>query len=180
MSRRLTPVKRSDPFDFPKSMVPLGLTYQWNAKTVLGDAQDSYTKMIADGWMPVPAKWHPEWYKGSSEAVEVGGQVLMCHAHARDAQADAIAASQKQLDDWAKKYGDAGISGGVRVWTGDPEASPHRFTRIGDEKTAQKIIEQSPVVPTVERVVAIRLLERVPRKPWLKWLFNLISKETES
>ena len=107
--------------------------------------------------MPVPAKWHPEWYKGLSEAVEVGGQVLMCHAHARDAQADAIAASQKQLDNWAKKYGDAGISG----W-------------------AQKIIEQSSVVPTVERVVAIRLLERIPRKPWLKWLFNLISKETES
>ena len=176
----LTPVRRSDPFDFPKSSVPMGLTYQWNAKTVLGEVQDSYSKMLAGGWMPVPAKWHPEWYKDGGDVIKVRGQVLMCHARARDAQADSISGAQKLVEDWARKFGGAGISGGVRVWTGDADRPPQQFQGIGDDKIAERVIASSPVVvekPPMTQIVTIR---RVARKPWLQWLLDLISKEIKS
>jgi hypothetical protein len=116
----LTPVKRSDPFDFPKSMVPVGMTYQWNAKKVLGEVQESYFRMLADGWVPVPAKWHPN-------------------------------------------------------------KPPPEFRRIGDDKTAARIVETSPIIvekPQPVTVTQVVIVRRVARRLWLRWLFDLISKET--
>ena len=132
----LSPVKRSDPFEFPPRIVPLGMTYQWVAKTVMGDVQKNYTTLVDRGWIAVPAQWHPKVFDVVSGPIEIGGQILMCHAAARDEEADRIAGAQTILDDWAAKYGGT-FSGGVRV--SYDELSETRL--VGDPKMAQTIID---------------------------------------
>jgi uncharacterized membrane-anchored protein len=83
-----------------------------------------------------------------------------------------VAATQMPVD-WAQHTAQQGFVGGFRQWVSkDIDAPPPpQWTVIGEESAAARIIE---------REVYVRLLERVPRYPWLRWLFNLISVEKKS
>ena len=171
----LTPVKRSDPYDFPKSMVPMGLTYQWCAKTVMGEPQVQFQKLKEDGWIEVPAIWHRGQFDSTGPVIELGGQVLMAHPHPRDEEAERIAGAQKNVDDWIAKTGGA-FSGGIRAWVGDINAPPPDFRQVGKHKMAN-IVLAAAQHQIVQQPPAIPLLTRVPRHRALRWLFNLISVE---
>jgi hypothetical protein len=69
--RRLTV---GDAFDVPKTEIPAGWTYQWNAVTVLNQNMKEIERgdllMHENGWRPVPAsrhpgRWAPVGYEGS-------------------------------------------------------------------------------------------------------------------
>lgn len=68
-----------DPFDFPLSIIPRGMTYQWVGKTLMGEPHPDYKKMLDGGWIPVPGRRHPGIFKTINEEgfIEVGGQILM-------------------------------------------------------------------------------------------------------
>jgi hypothetical protein len=141
----LTPVKRSDPFDFPKSAVPLGLTYQWSAEKVMGEKNPDHQKLLDAGWMPVPPQWH------SPYPVKVQGNILLCHAKARDEEADRIAGAQKNIENWQQKFG--GFSGGVRIQyqTADGISNVNEMP-MGDKKLATKITPPAqPQLPPTPR-----------------------------
>lgn len=188
----LTPVKRTDPYDFPKSMVPLGLTYQWQAKTVCGEPSDQYESMLKAGWMPVPAQWHRPHFDCADGPVEIGGQVLLCHHKAKDEEAERIAGAQRNVDNWIKKYSGE-FSGSVRAVTQTSENVSEQRRYVGDESTARKIIAATPMdmaslpkAPPPEPALPVGSApplnhslpsHRVARWSALAWLFNFLSKE---
>lgn len=85
-----------------------------------------------------------------------------------------------------KKYGGAGFTGGVRVWTGDPVVPPPEFKTVGDPITAAQVLAQTPPlgaarIADLRNAIADNLYADPPRRPrhrWLRWLFNLISTES--
>lgn len=77
--------------------------------------------------------------------------------------------ANRHLDEWKKQYG--ALSGGVRVWTGDPNRPPP-FEVVGsDPVVAARVIEHAKTVfpPPTKNYR--------PRYRWLTWLFNLVSVE---
>lgn len=151
----LTPVKRNDPFDFPKHMVPLGLTYQWSAEKVMGEANPIHRSLIDKGWLPVPATWHAPY------PVKVQGNVLLCHARARDEEADRIAGAEKNIENWQKKFG--GFSGGVRIQHQTADGvSEFKTIPMGDPALANKIMPpELPAAPLKEISLWRRLLSHL-------------------
>lgn len=192
MANKPTKVTPTDPFDFPKSMIPLGMTYQWQSKTVVGEPDRQYNQMIADGWVPVQKQWHPLYYKGEGPVI-VKGNVLLCHAAAKDEEAERITGAQKNLEEWGKKFGGAGISGGVRMSYQDSRgSSPVKQVAVGDADVAKKIappqeawtksVPPTPVAP--QPLPAPPIVEppavQVKKPPFLKWLIGFFSREKKS
>jgi hypothetical protein len=147
-----TPVKRTDPFDFPQHLVPLGLTYQWSAEKVAGEVNPIHKELLDKGWIPVPAQWHQPY------PVRVSGNILVCHAKARDEEADRIAGAEKNIENWQRKFG--GFSGGVRIQQQTAEGvSEVKTIPMGDPALAKKIMPpEAPQLPPTPR-------ELMPPKP---------------
>lgn len=186
----LTKVTRTDPFHFPKEMVPLGLTYQWQAKAVLGEPDPRFDKMITDGWTPVPAQWHRPYFDCPDGPVVVRGQWLLCHAAAKDEEAERIAGAARNIENWAKKYGGE-FSGGVRIQYQDARgASPMIEAQLGKRQIAEKVAPStsqwvgppllSPLTPLIDAPAPTPLPVRVERHWALRWIFNLVSVEKDS
>lgn len=175
----ITPVKPVDPFDFPKSMAPLGLTYQWSAPTICGQPSPQHQKLLEAGWVAVPAQWHAPY------PVEVQNNVLLCHARAKDEEAGRIEGAQRNIDNWIKNFGGK-LSGGFRIVTQDERGvSPMLERRIGNPVIADRVIETTMPLPAPKDMPVLaapttKQTTRVPRRPWLAKLFNLISKEIET
>lgn len=67
-----------DPYEIPPSIIPSGWEYQWNAISVVGNAdvlQTQTLQMHENGWRPVPASRHPGRFVpvGSAGAIIRGG-----------------------------------------------------------------------------------------------------------
>lgn len=80
LSRTRTQV--GDIFDIPASMIPPGITYQWNAVSVAGNSDillDQNHMMYQNGWRPVPAERYAGTLvpKGSKGNIIRGQQLLM-------------------------------------------------------------------------------------------------------
>ena len=184
------PVTRTDPFDFPKSMVPIGLTYLWSSEKIMGETNPHHEKRLVEGWTPVPAQWHRPWFDGPDGPVRIQGNVLLCHAAAKDEEGERIAGAQRNLDNWQQKFGQ--FSGGVRIQrqSSDSVQAP-QTVRLGDpalsrriapsaqswaiSQTAQdlpKLVDTIAPAPPPKSVIV-----RAPRHPAVAWLFNLISVE---
>ena len=148
----LTPIKRTDPFDFPKHLGPLGLTYQWSAERVDGEPNPFHKELIDRGWVSVPAQWHLPY------PVKVSGNILLCHARARDEEAERIAGAEKNIENWQKNFG--GFSGDVRIQQQTADGvSEVRTVPVGDPALAKKIMPPAtPELPPTPR-------ELVPPKP---------------
>jgi hypothetical protein len=143
------PTRSHDPFDIPITSVPKGMSYQWCAKTICGDPNPQWQRMVDAGWWPVPGKRHPGMKVNADGDVEIGGQMLMWRmehetAAARGREFDAVI---KQMDDWAARAGAAGLSGGVRMQVqagrgSQSTVSPAFERRIGDPALAENITAQ--------------------------------------
>jgi len=163
------------------------MSYEWRAKSVMGEpTQCAIEGMTKDGWRFVPASRHdglfiPVGYNG---VIDVGGQVLMERpkSYTDAANVDRVAKAHKQVDDWAKKYGGLGISGGVRVWTGDENAPPP-FKQVGELAAASNVISNmpqrlgAPTTAAASPAAAPCVPVRKPRHRYLRWIFDLISTE---
>ena len=80
LSRTRTQV--GDIFEIPKSMIPDGWTYQWNAVSIAGNKDillDQTHMMYQNGWRPVPAERYAGSLvpKGSNGPIVRGQQMLM-------------------------------------------------------------------------------------------------------
>jgi hypothetical protein len=154
----LTPVKRTDPFDFPKHMVPLGLTYQWSAEKVVGEPNTFHRALLDAGWIPVPAQWHHPY------PVKVSGNILLCHAKARDEESERIARAEKNIENWQQKVG-GGFSGGVRIQQQTADGvSAVKTIPMGNPSLAEKIM--APAAPELRPTPR----ELMPAKPTLRTL----------
>lgn len=180
---KLTPVKRSDPFELPKGMVPPGLTYQWVAETICGDHNPQYDTLCDAGWVAVPAQWHQAHFKGQYGPVKLCGQVLMCHAAAKDEEAERIAGAARNLDTWAKNVSVGGFSGGVRMIVETPAGMGDTYeVTLGEPKIANRVTEPlrlqaaQNIAPQPDQP-PLPVKTRVARHRALTWLFNLISVE---
>lgn len=95
---------------------------------------------------------------------------------AEDEERQRISKALQNVEDWKTRWADAGFSGAVRVVAEDVygRVLPVHEIKIGDEKTAEAVISQTQMAqpPDVHPVPT-----RVPRHPWLRWLFDLISTE---
>ena len=186
-AQQVFPPRWSDPFEVPASLVPEGMSFQWCVKRAdsTGERDEDYEKMLDAGWVLVPRQWLP------GRPVMIAGNDLICRPKWMTERAlkDSEQKAHKQVDDWMARTGAVGISGGVRVWTGDASRSPKVWARIGDHEEAQKLIDASRAValpqPKVDPLIPVSPPEpkqksHIPRRPWLRWLFNLISTEAES
>lgn len=92
-------------------------------------------------------------------------------------EATRVARAHKNVDDWAKKYGQ--FSGGARVWTGDAFQPQPEFKVVGDPVIARTIIDTAP------KVTAALPVTEMPKQevavPWHRalrfWLLDLFSTE---
>jgi hypothetical protein len=167
-----TPVKRTDPFEFPKHMVPLGLTYQWSAEKVVGEPNTFHKALLDAGWMPVPAQWHAPY------PVRVKGNVLLCHAQARDEEAERIAGTEKNVENWRQNFGE--FSGGVRMQQQTADAvSEVKTIPMGDPGLAKKIMPPfvPELPPTPRELMPPPPKVIVQTKSWLQRLHNFFSGE---
>lgn len=83
---RLQRAPKSDSrFDVDPSLIPDGMSYQWNVDSVMGNtdiARPQAIHMARNHWKPVPARRHPElsgWREGmpgGDAAILIGGQML--------------------------------------------------------------------------------------------------------
>lgn len=177
--------RSSDPFDFPPSIVPPGMTYQWCAKTIMGEPNESYAKFIAAGWMPVPICRHPSVFSGADEKgnVVVGGCALLWRPieqseEARNIEMDkahtnAVATfrivshpiSEFVLDasdmQMAQMLGISCAELARRRANAIAEGRDKRSMIVGDGASGRFKFARQPR----------------PRHQWLRWLFDLISTE---
>lgn len=180
-----------DPFEVPPSLIPEGMSYQWCAKRAdsTGERDENYKKMLDGGWVLVPRQWVP----GGTNMIS--GNDLMCRPKflTEAAQVENVRKAEKLVEDWAERYRGQ-FSGGVRVWTGDAQKPP-AFKSIDDPALSAKVISPQQESPSIFEQAAQTLgpladlaqtiagekpstrKQRAPRKPWLAWLFNLISVE---
>lgn len=173
----ITP-KWSDPFEVPASLIPDGMTYQWCAKRAdsTQERDDSYEKMLDAGWVLVPQQWVP----GGRNMI--AGNDLMCRPKflTERAQLDNEQKAAKLVDDWVDRTGGQ-FSGGMRVWTGDASPPPE-FRPIGNAALSKTVIgiTEKPRLPAPifhPGPFVVVPVTRKPRRPWLRWLFNLASTE---
>jgi hypothetical protein len=168
----LTPVKRTDPFDFPKHMVPLGLTYQWSAEKVVGEPNTFHRALLDAGWMAVPAQWHAPY------PVKVQGNILLCHARPRDEEAERIAGAEKNIENWQQKFG--GFSGGVRIQQQTADGvSEGRTIPMGDPVLAEKIMPPPApeLPPTARELVPPKSQSAVVKESWARTFHDFFFQE---
>lgn len=165
-----------DPFDVPANLVPSDMSYQWNMT-------------VQEPWKAVPTSRHeglfvPISYQGD---IEVGGLTLCERAkvYAVSEHQKRVDGAQKNVDNWIERTGGQ-FSGGVRIRS-DAEIPPPalEFRSVGDPVLARKVIdrqiaEMAPVAPknASGNIPISAPSQRVPRSAALRWLFNLISRET--
>lgn len=166
-----TPVKRTDPFSFPEHMVPLGLTYQWSSEKIVGEKNPQHEKLLALGWMPVPAQWHTPY------PVKAQGNILLCHARPHDEEAERIAGAEKNIENWQRTF--AGFSGGVRIQQQTADAvSEVKTIPMGDPTLARKVMPpEMPELPATPRDLMPPAPKLVVRKNWIQRLRDLIFQE---
>lgn len=95
-----------DIFEVPKSEVPKGWSYQWNAISIAGNADivmDQSHMMHQNGWRPVPAERHAGTLvpKGSTGPIIRGQQMLMERPEAltQEAQAEDLKNARQLISD---------------------------------------------------------------------------------
>lgn len=181
----------SDPFDFPLSIVPKGMIYQWCAKTLFDEPHPSFTKMLEGGWSPVPAHRHRKVFASRIDAdgnVAYGGQILMCRlkeaseeAHQLNEDAAYRAASAKsrllKFDDIAFHLSANDMSAAAQ---GGMSCRQYALLRL--KWMAEGLDPQARIRGRLDQdrdsVGALEFCRvRRPRHRWLTWLFNLISEE---
>lgn len=156
----ILPRRGGDPFEFDQKIVPRGMAYQWN---VIGEPLSS--------WCPVPASRHPGLFVpvGTNGDIEVSRMVLVERPKAMvdDANAAMVAKAHKNIDDWVQKYGGQ-FSGGVKVWTGDPDRPPTEFRTVGNPEIAEKIMVESdvPITPKPSDISWARRLINFFKEQW--------------
>jgi len=168
----ITPVKRSDPFDFPKHMVPLGLTYQWSDERIVGEKNPHHEKLLELGWVPLPAQWHAPF------PVKFKGNVLLCHAKARDEEAERIAGAEKNLENWQCTFGE--FSGGVRIQHQTSDAvSEVKTIPMGDAASSAKIMppDAPELPPTPRELLPPKPKAALAQKSWAQRLHDLFFQE---
>jgi len=182
-----------DPFDFPQSIVPKGMAYQWCAKTVMGDPNPSFTKMLEGGWSPVPAHRHRSVFAKRVDGegnVAFGGQVLMCRLEEASQEAQQLnedkafqnaAATGRLL-----KFGDVTfrLSENEMASAKDLGVSCQQYALRRMRRMADGLDQGTCIVGIVDHdygptgsLEFHHQARRLPRHRWLSWLFNLISKE---
>ena len=168
----ITKRRSGDPFEFDRKIIPVGMTYEWRAKSVLSETPHyKFQEMDFDGWHAVPASRHdgvfmPCGYEGD---IEYGRQMLMetekTRADASDAQRTAKA--HQNVDDWVQKYGGQ-FSGGVRVWTGDVDApAPSEWRNVGVSELAEKVIAHD-----IESIPGPK-----PQPSWFRRMVNFLKEQ---
>lgn len=182
-----------DPFDFPASIIPPGMVYQWCTKELCGEPYPGFRKMLEAGWSPVPAHRHRHVFRNKVDEngdVAFGGQVLMSR------MSEVSQEAQELSDDAAHR------NAAVRSRLVNFENIVFRLSRDEMNEAATKgvscrqyalqllgrmqagldpdIIVQSDFVNRDYDSFPVALVfarRRVPRHRWLKWLFHMISKE---
>lgn len=180
-----------DPYDFPVNIIPRGLSYQWVARTVMGDPNPQYRQMLDGGWTPVPRVRHPETFRHANKEgeVEFGGQILMCRVNEKTKEALELNADRAHANARATARRVALVLDlAIELYAPEIDSaaaqnvSCYEFAR----RRVMKIAEgREPNVglfgldDTEGPSNALRFRsERVPRHRALRWLFNLISRET--
>ena len=177
--------RQSDPYHVDPKSIPPGMVYEWRTRTTFGD------EPTKDGWEFVLASRHDGIYApvGYQDVITIGASALMERPKEMSDKVHAAheAKAHQNVTDWIARQGAAGFSGGVRVWTGDPDVPSGNSRMVGEPEQARKVIEATPQfgrrpVP-ISEIAASPILAvpsvpaRVPRHPALRWLFNLISTE---
>ena len=188
----LLETKQVDPFDIPPHLVPPGMSYQWCSKKVMGLIDPAYRRYLDAGWCAVPPKRHADFFPSSYTnpvgEIEYGGCVLLERNLtktdlAREREIDAACLN-------ARNGRTVAIDLVVRV----------RLSH--EELDAAKTCDQTSSQYSSRRIQLMaegcdndlclygwdgallfgkkkHVPRLVPRFAVLKWLFNLISKETQ-
>lgn len=151
-----TVVPRISALEFPEHIVPRGMAYQWNAKSVFGDKTIVSIGETPQGWSPVPASRHPGMFApyGYEGNIETGGLIL-CERPKEDVEAsraDQGKQAEKLIDDWAKKYGGDGVTGTVRV--GYDESAKHQS--VGEIEHIHQTKIPRELMPYISEIFAER------------------------
>lgn len=179
--------RTKDPFDVPSHIIPKGMTYQWVAKTIMGDPHPSYKAMIEAGWIAVPAHRHPTVFRSFDEQgnVCVGGQILMGRMNEISNEALLIDQDKAHRNAGASaryvKYGDVPIllsksemNEAARLGVSCEQWALRRMKMIAEGRVRGIALVADDIdVPQALRFVKVRH----PRHRCLTWLFNLISTE---
>jgi len=109
-------LRSGDPYDIPLTMIPRGMSYQWNPIS-----PDVEVKEAASGWTPVPYSRHEGVFApwGTPGDVERGG-LRLCEKSAEivsRAQAQARTKAQQNIDDWRMRAAAIDLTGDVRIGT---------------------------------------------------------------
>jgi len=177
----------SDPYDIPRHLTPPGMTYQWVSKKTFGEIDRQYQTMLDAGWQPVPyvrlLDFYRGRYRGDGDTVNIGGQVLMERALeqskvARDKEMDKAVINANSGRDIGidlvsrilmsahdiKSAADAGMS--------STQYAKKRIKDISDGRDFTYLSGWNGSLQFTTPPVY-----RKERYRWLRWLFNLISKE---
>lgn len=91
----------SNRFEFDRSMIPSGQTYEWKRKSVFGqEDHENLVNLEQNGWTPVPADRHPELSgRRAIAGAEIcrGGLILM-------ERPNEITEEARELDNFAAKH----------------------------------------------------------------------------
>jgi hypothetical protein len=185
-------LRRSDPFELPSGTIPEGMAYQWCARKVFGQPNPQYKEMFEGGWMPVPAFRHRSLFKPSEinadGNIELQGNLLM--SRAKEVTEEALLINEDKAHRNAQaasrlvRFADVPISAtaeDLRI-AGEQGISTHqvcmrRLVEMAEGRRPYLALTGSPnnEYPRKQALVFVNL--RIPRHPWLRWLFNLISTE---
>lgn len=99
--QRLTLRTGSNRYDFDRSVIPSGMTYEWKRKTLFGqDDTENMINLEHNGWTPVPAERHPELSgrrAATGSEIVRGGLILM-------ERPDEITEEARELDTFAARH----------------------------------------------------------------------------
>lgn len=181
--------RHGDPFEIPARIIPAGVSYQWVVRKKSA-IDPQYQTMMEAGWRPVPYGRHDRDfttdYCGASADFEFGGMVLMERPRdesniARDREMDkacfnsgngrrvgvnltiGIRLSQTELSAAI----DMGMTGG--------QYAARRLQMIADGSDESTVYGWDGSLMFTARPEELKM--RVPRHPWLHWLFEFISTE---
>jgi hypothetical protein len=169
-----------DPYDIPAAFIPRGMKYQW--VTAEDDEAHTLLHMGQAGWTHVPFSRHADHFGGQHRGES--GQIIVGHSILMERSAEAVEAAhqkhfrkaQKQLDDWAVRYGD--FAGGVRMQFQNQDGVSKEYrVAIGDSALAKKItglptslgevrVEREAIPPPSQPKLASLL------KRFIDWLFG--------
>lgn len=185
--------RTKDPFDVPSHIIPKGMTYQWVAKTIMGEPHPSYKSMIEAGWIAVPAHRHPTEFRSFDEQgnVCIGGQVLMGRMNEVSNEALLIDQDKAHRNAGASarlvKYGDVPITlnahemaEATRIGVSCEQWALRRMKMIAEGRERDMALVCDWPIDDIAMPQALRfekIKTRQPKHSCLRWLFNLISTE---